>query len=123
MWKRSKVAAVLVVVVIAALIWEMVDLLSMMQRRGYGSEVRLNLKDAAHAQQSYFAMNNFYKSCAHCTPSDLPGYNQSSKVTLRAETGTTGFVLTATHDNCKGEWTYQSTTGGITGPRASDVCE
>ncbi len=123
MWRQSKVTAALVVVGLAGLTWFGVVQLSIVNRRGYGSEVRLNLKDAAHAQQSYFAMNNFYKSCAHCTSSDLPRYNKSSKVTLRAETGTTGFVLTATHDNCKGEWTYQRTTGGITGPRASDVCK
>ena len=91
--------------------------------RAYVADTKSNLKNAAAAQQSYIGKNNYYKSCAACTSKDLPGYDKSSPVTLKAETRNTGFVLTATHDSCKGEWTYQSTTGEITGPSPSDVCE
>ena len=86
------------------------------RRRAYISEIRFDLKIAVDAQQSYFAKNKSYKSCAPCTSKDLPEYHQSSYVTLNAESGKTGFVLIATHENCGGEWTYQSTTGEITSP-------
>ena len=92
-------------------------------RRAWIAETKSNLENAATAQQSYFAMNNSYMSCVSCTSSELPEYDKRSKVTLRAETGTTGFVLTATHKYCEGEWTYQSTTGEVTIPSPEDGCD
>jgi len=59
-------------VMIAVPIWMFVWLESAHQQRGYVAEVRSNLKDAAYAQESYFAKNNSYKSCVACTTRDLP---------------------------------------------------
>ena len=96
---------------------------SMRKRRSYDFEVRSNLKNAVAAQELYFDKNNSYKSCVVCTHNDLPGYKYNPSVTLVAEVGRTWFVLTGTHENCKGEWTYQSTTGKINGPDAIDSCK
>jgi len=123
--KGSSSVAVAIVwgVVIAFPSWIAMDQYSRMERRGYGSEVRLDLKDAAHAQESYFDKNNSYKSCAACTTRNLPGFHNFRGVTLSAKGGRTDFVLVATHEKCKGEWTYQSTTGSITGPNLQDACK
>ena len=104
-------------------VWLLYPMFSMGERRGYGIKVRLDLEDAAHAQESYFAKNNSYKACVACTSKDLPEFYPYPNVTLNIETGSTSFTLTATHENCKGEWTYQSTTGEITGPDAIDSCK
>ena len=119
----SLVNLLLVIVVIGILSATSLTNCGAYRRRAYVAHTKANLKNAAAAQQSYFAKNSFYKSCASCTSSDLSGYDKSSRVTLRAETGTTGFVLTASHKYCKGEWTYQSTTGEITGPSHGNFCE
>jgi len=123
--KRIDLAADIVigVVLIAVFIWIFVWLESAHQRKYFVAEVRSELKGAAYAQESYFAKNNSYKSCVACSTRDLPGYNKRSPVTLKAEAGKTGFVLTATHEKCKGEWTYQSTTGKIIGPTAIESCK
>ncbi len=122
-WQRSK-SATIVVVVFIFVSYAIIDAqFSVFRRRAYFSEIRANLRIAADAQRSYFAKNNSYKSCVACASRDLPGFHNSSEVTLKAETGRTGFVLTATHENCGSSvWTYQSTTGKITGPGFDDGC-
>jgi hypothetical protein len=116
-WQRSK-SATIVVVVFILVSYAIIDAqFSIFRRRAYFSETRSNLMKAADAQRSYFAKNNSFKLCVACTSRDLPGFHNSSEVTLKAETGRTGFVLTATHVKCGSSvWTYQSTTGTITGP-------
>jgi len=93
------------------------------RERRYIYEIKTELKNAAAAQKSYFAKNNSFKSCVVCTHNDLPGYKYNPSVTLVAEVGRTGFVLTGTHENCEGEWIYKSTTGEITGPSGFDSCK
>jgi len=116
-WQQSK-SATIVVVVFIFVSYAMIDEHTAVYRRSaYFSEIRSNLRIAADAQRSYFDKNNSYKSCVACTSKDLPGFHNSSKVTLNAETGRTGVVLTATHENCGSSvWTYQSTTEPITDP-------
>ena len=116
-WQQSK-SATIVVVVFIFVSYAMIDTHTAVYRRSaYFSEIRTNLRIAADAQRSYFDKNNSYKSCVACTSKDLPGFHNSSKVTLNAETGRTGIVLTATHENCSSSvWTYQSTTEPISDP-------
>jgi len=123
-WQRSK-SATIVVVVFILVSYAIIDAqFSIFRRRAYFSEIRSNLMKAADAQRSYFAKNNSFKSCVACTSRDLPGFHNRSKVTLKAETGRTGFVLTATHKKCGDSvWTYQSTTETITGPSHQEVCK
>ncbi len=65
------------------------------RERGYIAKIKTELKNAADAQKSYFAKNNSHKSCVACTSRDLPGFRNTSKVTLNAEVGRTNFVLVA----------------------------
>ncbi len=123
-WQRSKIATIAVVVFVYVL-YAMSDARdSYYRRHGYGSAVRFNLRNAAAAQKLYFDKNNSFKSCVACTSRDLPEFRNTSKVTLNAEVGRTGMLLTATHENCGSSvWTYQSTTKPITGPNPQDVCK
>ncbi len=90
----------------------------------YDSVTKSSLNNAANAQELYFAKNTSYKSCVACTSSDLPGYHNQSKIKLNAETEKEGYILIATHKDCRrGQWTYQSSTGKFTSPRPFDDCK
>jgi len=124
-WQQSKIATIVFVVAIYVGYMIIDAQFSSRRRIMYGLEVSGNLRNAAAAQKLYFDKNNSFKSCVACTSRDLPTrFHYSSKVTLNAETGRTGFVLTATHENCGSNvWTYQSTTGKFTGPDSFKVCK
>jgi type IV pilus assembly protein PilA len=87
------------------------------RKRGYEATLKSDLRNAATAEEAYFAQANTYKAGALSsgTPS---GYNKSSTISsLQATVGTNTFQLTATHSNCAGiTWTYSSVTGVLTGP-------
>ena len=127
MWKRSKIGLVkdglILISLIGAIAAIAIPRVVVHRERGFIYSIKTELKDAATAQRSYLAKNNSYKSCAPCTARDLPGYNNNPEVTMVAVVGTTDFVLVATHEQCGGEWTYQSTTGEVIGPDASDSCK
>jgi len=90
----------------------------------YDSVTKSSLNNAVNAQELYFVTNTSYKSCVACTSSDLPGYYNDPKVRLNAETENDGYILIATHRDCRrGQWTYQSTTGKFTNPRPFDNCK
>ncbi|MEE9550153.1 MAG: prepilin-type N-terminal cleavage/methylation domain-containing protein [Candidatus Binatia bacterium] len=84
------------------------------RRRGYGSQVKSDLRVAATAEEAYYLNANTYlaKSSA-LTSTDLPGFNKSADVTVLAGASETTFVLTATHSKCNSAdlWTYASTSG------------
>jgi type IV pilus assembly protein PilA len=87
------------------------------RKRGYEGALKSDLKNAATAEEAYFAENRIYKTGALSsgTPS---GYNQSVDINaMDAAVGTNTFQLTATHSNCAGiSWSYDSTAGVATGP-------
>ncbi len=90
----------------------------------YDSVTKSSLNNAANAQALYFAKNASYNSCVACTSSDLPGYHSHPKVRLNAETEHDGYILIATHKDCRrGQWTYQSTTGELTSRRPFENCK
>jgi type II secretory pathway pseudopilin PulG len=128
-WKRSKLRAVLIAVGVPLMFVGILAAIAIPQiavydRAAYNSEMKSTVRVAANAQRSYFAKNNSYKSCVACTSRDLPGFHNSSGVTLKAETGRTWFVLTATHENCGSSvWTYKSTTGETNGPGMKNGCK
>lgn len=89
------------------------------RKRGYEAQVKSDLRNAATAQEAYFAAQqpSTYKSGSITGTSDLPGFNKSADVTLSATIGSDTFLLTATHGNCASvTWTYSSLTGAIVGP-------
>ena len=94
------------------------------RKRGYEAQVKSDLRNAATAEEAYFASTapSVYKSGAFSSGTPA-GYNQTSGVTMNAAIDNTNgtFVLTATHTNCAGvNWTYASVGGVITG--ASGGC-
>ncbi len=83
--------------------------------RGYDSEVKSNLKNAAAAQESYFVDHDTYTS----NIGSLTGLNQSAIVNITIEATATTFIITGTAtEPCKpdtGIWSFNSTTGDING--------
>lgn len=87
------------------------------RKRGYEATLKSDLRNAATAEEAYFAQTQTYKAGALVsgTPS---GYNKSADISsLAATVGTNTFQLTGTHSNCTGiTWTFSSVTGIVTGP-------
>lgn len=86
------------------------------RKRGYEAQVKSDLRNAAVAEESYFAQNSTYKSGA-LSSGTPPGYNATSGVSVGANVGTNTFQLSASHSNCSGvTWTFSSGNGQIAGP-------
>jgi len=87
------------------------------RRRGYETQVRADLKNAAVAQESYFADSQAYKNCAPCNFAALPGFNPTPAVTVTATAVGQIFTLTGSHSRCGADlWTYNSVTGTVSLP-------
>jgi prepilin-type N-terminal cleavage/methylation domain-containing protein len=85
------------------------------RKRGHEAQVKSDLRNAAVAQEAYFAQKSTYFQGALASASP-PGFNLTTGVTLTAAAGATAFTLTASHSNCTGvNWTFQSTSGAIAG--------
>jgi type IV pilus assembly protein PilA len=85
------------------------------RKRGHEAQVKSDLRNAAVAQESYFAANSSYKSgtLASGTP---PGFNATSGVSTGAAVGTNTFQLSASHTNCSTTtWVFSSANGTISG--------
>jgi len=85
------------------------------RKRGHEAQVKSDLRNAAVAQEAYFAQKSTYFSgtMASGTP---PGFNATTGVTVIAAIGTNTFQMTAQHANCgTNTWTFSSTTGQILG--------
>jgi len=87
------------------------------RKRGYEATLKADLRNAAAAEEAYFAQNLVYKTgpLSSGTPA---GYNKSPDISsIQATAGTNTFQLTATHANCAGiTWTYSNATSIPTGP-------
>jgi type IV pilus assembly protein PilA len=87
------------------------------RKRGYEAQVKSDLRNAATAEEAYFAGTtpSSYKTCSGCTSTQLPGYNKTGDVSIVAAPGAgSTFTLTATHQQCGStSWTYSSATGAI----------
>lgn len=85
------------------------------RKRGHEAQVKSDLRNAAVAQEAYFAQSSIYKA-GTMTSSLTPGFNPTTGVTVVAAVGTNTFQLTAQHANCgTNTWTFSSTTGQISG--------
>jgi len=86
------------------------------RKRGHEAQVKSDLRNAAVAQESYFAANSAYKA-GTMTAAAVPGFNPTTGVGTAAAVGTNTFQLTASHTNCTGvTWTFSSGNGTIAGP-------
>jgi len=86
------------------------------RKRGHEAQVKSDLRNAAVAQEAYFAANSAYKNGA-MTSGTPPGFNATTGVTVSSAAGSNTFALTASHTNCSGQsWTFSSGNGTIVGP-------
>ncbi|WP_319160823.1 prepilin-type N-terminal cleavage/methylation domain-containing protein [Sanguibacter biliveldensis] len=91
------------------------------REKAWASAVTSDLKNASISVESYATEHN--GSFDKFTAADLTanGYNQTDGVTLPVVTAKdkgTAYTITAGHNNLTGTWTYDSTTGKITPPKA-----
>ena len=85
------------------------------RKRGHEAQVKSDLRNAAVAQESYFAANSTYKAGA-LTSGTPAGFNSTSGVSTGATVGTNTFQLSASHANCGSTtWTFSSGNGTIAG--------
>lgn len=85
------------------------------RKRGHEAQIKSDLRNAAVAEESYFAANSTYLSGALASGTP-PGYNQTTGVSLAAAVGTNTFSLSASHTNCgTTTWTFASSSGQIAG--------
>lgn len=87
------------------------------RKRGHEAQVKSDLRNAAVAQEAYFAANSIYKAATPLNAAAAPGFNPTAGVTVNAAVGAQTFLLTATHANCNSSntWTFSSTNGTIAG--------
>jgi type IV pilus assembly protein PilA len=87
------------------------------RKRGHEAQIKSDLRNAAVAEEAYFAANSTYKaSTTAFTGSTAPGFNPTTGVAVFAAVGTNTFLMTATHANCGTTvWTFSSTNGLISG--------
>lgn len=85
------------------------------RKRGHEAQVKSDLRNAAVAEEAYFAANSAYKT-GTANSALLPGFNPTTGVTVVAASGTNTFQLTAQHANCgTNTWTFSSVNGQISG--------
>ena len=86
------------------------------RKRGHEAQVKSDLRNAAVAQEAYFAQKSTYfdGAMASGTP---PGFNKTNLVNIAAAATANGFALSASHDNCTttNVWTFNSGSGQIGG--------
>ena len=86
------------------------------RKRGHEAQVKSDLRNAAVAQEAYFAANSTYfnGALASGTP---PGFNNTTGVSIGSTvTGNGTYTISASHSNCTGvTWTFSSVNGAIAG--------
>jgi type IV pilus assembly protein PilA len=83
------------------------------RKRGHEAQVKSDLRNAAVAQEAYFAQKSTYftGTMGAGTP---PGFNPTTGVTVVAAIGANTFQMTAQHANCgTTTWTFSSVSGQI----------
>lgn len=89
------------------------------RRRGFDSQVKSDLRNAATAQEAYFTDQNAYSSTVTGVLDGTRGYRQSANVNIVAAGTSGGFKLTGTAaagcTSGSGTWTFDSATGQIGG--------
>lgn len=85
------------------------------RKRGHEAQVKSDLRNAAVAEEAYFAQKSLYVASATAwTSATAPGFNPTTGVAVTSAIGTNTFVLTATHVNCgTTAWTFSSGNGQI----------
>jgi prepilin-type N-terminal cleavage/methylation domain-containing protein len=113
----SLIELLIVIAIIGILAAIAVPQFASYRKRGYEATLKSDLRNAATAQDAYYAKTQTYKTGA-LSSGTLLGFNKSADISsIQATVGTNTFQLTATHSNCAGiSWTYSSITGIPIGP-------
>jgi len=88
------------------------------RQRGFDARANSDLRNAATAEEAYYATNQAYVSLAATTgpasPASLPGLNISKGVTLQLTNNTTYFTGTSKHADGTGKvFSWDSSAGGM----------
>ena|ERR1043166_1154321 len=113
----SLIELLTVVLIIGVLAFIAIPQFSTQRKRGFEATLRADLRNAASAEEAYFAQHRTYK--AGPLPNvALTGYSKSPEISgIDAAIGANTYLLTATHSNCSGiSWTYSNSTGAAIGP-------
>ncbi len=86
------------------------------RQKGFDARAQSDLRNAATAEEAYYASNQSYRDTSDATCStDLLGCTVSKGVTLTMKASTSSFTGSASHTSGTGKvWSYDSTAGGIT---------
>jgi type IV pilus assembly protein PilA len=88
------------------------------RRRGYDAQVRSDLRNAATAQEAYFAENSAYKNGALISGTPI-GFNKTATVATTAAATANGYVLSGVASlGCasgSGAFSLDSASGVVTG--------
>ena len=86
------------------------------RKRGHEAQVKSDLRNAAVAEEAYFAANSTYYN-GTLTSGTPPGFNNTAAVSIGANvTGNGTYTLSASHSNCTSvTWTFSSVNGAIAG--------
>jgi prepilin-type N-terminal cleavage/methylation domain-containing protein len=87
------------------------------RKRSFEAQVKSDLRNAASAQEGYFAQHVRYQDATPATTANLPGFDPTPQVTVAVSVPSgEHFTLTATHAHCgAASWVYDNLTGVITG--------
>lgn len=87
------------------------------RQKGFDARAESDLRNAASAEEAYFATNAVYVTCTDATCGDgttLPGFQKSGGVTIAMTAAASSFTGTSTHTSGSGKtWTYNNAAGGI----------
>lgn len=88
------------------------------RRRGFDADAKSAVKNMATAEEAYFVDKNTYSGTVAPLTATY-GFKQSTNIDVAASAGATTFIVTATvRQGCSsgtGVWSFNSTTGLITG--------
>jgi prepilin-type N-terminal cleavage/methylation domain-containing protein len=88
------------------------------RRRGFDAQVKSDLRNAASAQEAYFAENSAYKNGALTSGTPI-GFNKTATVDTTSAATASGYVLSGVANagcaSSTGTFSLDSATGAITG--------
>jgi len=104
-----------VLYIVGAISFSLVGEFTGYRKRGYEGQVKAALRNAATAEEAYFAENFKYKAGAVATGT-LSGFTETINVSITAKTGPTTYILVASHSDCgPATWIFNGDTGKIAG--------
>ena len=85
------------------------------RQKTFDARAESDLRNAAGAQEYYFASNHAYVTCttAATCEANLPGYNRSAGINLTMTAAKNSFTGTASHSSGTKTFSYDSENGGL----------